>query len=332
MTTLSDILRDSPTSDPYEPWATALLSMCKGLQAEFLDERSLDEDVLEPLKAYFGERLTLHTVFDILHDSDESCSVHVLCDSQKPVVLARCVGDRSRYDDDVHVLDASFVKELMNFLIKFKADQQRAQLEERVHAVPDALARMKNVRYLNWVTDASFTVESPRWALVFPELFDKYAAHILQEEELVPLAKFQGWSRQNCSSFEEGANQVAVKPFHGESLLVDARQIVFSLLDSPEERSAVHQAIAAPDSWFAARWHQRTVCLLTVLQHRQGNAVPEQCCIGFDSPASAEAFIAEFAATRQGDFMQDMATHMQSRPGVIRWDVTVERAERRAAT
>ena len=314
MTTLQDIVSKAPIAPAFSEdakWATG--RMFEALQLQVLDQHgSLDQELLDSLAAFYANELTLHTVYDIAHDSDEACSCEVLCYRSQPVLMQRCIGDRMDYSEGLEILDADFAKQLVLRFSEYQLEQQLAGMEVSIPS--DASILWADNQYLTPVAPEAFVVNSPKWALGFEHAFQQFSAYALDEQgRMQRLLEFVRWENRHPSwSNAEDVHKAWVRTERGEES-VDARQVVFllpgadaSLVDDLAREAQKDSAwrllpdVAMP----------RNVTFVRVLQHVQGRLVDEMCSVAFgpsDSYVQAYAFLKKYPEPVSGNF-RDMSS------------------------
>ncbi len=292
--------RTTPALEERSAWTTE--SMLKGVLGELQLAHVFDLEIelLRQVQSELSQDWRLVEVFDIPHDSDESCSAHLLLSDGKPVLAYFAMGDRSDYSDGVRVLDVQWTRRVARQLLSRMLDEQLQRLADSSPlARPEAeqvSAFWSEVRYICPVTPQVFYVDSPKWAFGYRHLFDTHDARLVLDGGLHPVASFEGFANKKPSwSSDADAQDAQFQLADGRVVTADAGDVLFHLsLGQPTaqaEFDAALRSIQAPSAWRCvptqlSRGHEQA---LTFSQHVQDELAPCFVMLVFKDVASATA-------------------------------------------
>lgn len=219
------------------------LEIAEALQSNYLNSFGYaGSELADFIKVMWPNRvLVIHTLFDIPHDSDESCSATILTSDGKPVLLFKKIGDRSNYSDGLEILDAEFTRQLIHLV----ADYHLQETLQRVKSEP--LATVESIvggsQYIIPAVGDVFIVDSPKWALGFPSLFKEHSAWLVDDDgALHRVGEFKRWLSDKPSwSGDALAGHAIVETQIGD-VTVNCRQILFTLTKEPLSMVALQES------------------------------------------------------------------------------------------
>lgn len=220
-------------------------SMLEAFQQVVLERHeSIEDELVDRFKAVYGDRLRLHTLFDIPHDSDESCSAEVLCLDGAPVLLFKRVGDRSDYSDGLSIIDPALSKGFLEiFTERFNnlALEKMAALQESLPSMADLIA---STHYLGAVNDEVFIVISPKWAMGLSHVIDDHSTWLIDEQgELSRVDKFKQWVNKSLSwSGDPECNDAILIMANGKEITANCKNLLFTLYKEPSSLAVLQEA------------------------------------------------------------------------------------------
>ena len=126
-----------------------------------------DADGIEHLVEEF--ELTLVSLYDHPHDSDESSSVEMLLVKGIPLVGWKCVGDRSDYSDGIVVLNDAEGRSLAKCvwdLVHTNEGTGNAMLNDTLDVAKWMFEGNQYVHAISFTDDPiAYAIENPRWML-----------------------------------------------------------------------------------------------------------------------------------------------------------------------
>lgn len=256
MASFKDIVANTPKKDAFADGAIwTLRSMLEALQqCVFETHGYLEDDVMDEVRAALGGRLTVHTIFDIHHDSDECCSAEVLCLDECPTLLYKRIGDRSDYSDGLSVLDKELTRKLVAVLIEHRTRQAFAKMEAEVSTQSPEETLWQGTQYLVPLTETAFFVGSPKWALGFRHAFESHKAYTADGDGgLVRVLGFVKWANKAQSWESNKDTHVATFTTERGEATFDARNVIFTLLDDEEGLQKLARELNEPDHWQATK-------------------------------------------------------------------------------
>lgn len=284
-------------------WTTE--SMLKGVLAELQLAHVFDLEIemLQRVQAELAQDWRLAEVFDIPHDSDESCSAHLLLSDGKPVLAYFAMGDRSDYSDGVRVLDVAWTRNVARQLLTLMLEQQLERLQGESPLAKPAQEQVNafwsEVRYICPVTPQVFHVESPKWACGFSHLFSSHDAMLYLDGGLHALAALHGFegfvNKKPSWSSDDDSQDALFRLADGRTVTADASQVLFHLGQNQPMAQAdfqlAMQCILAPSAWRCvqtqlSRGHEQA---LTFSQHVQGELQSRFVLLAFQDVAAAKA-------------------------------------------
>lgn len=309
MASFNDILRQAPQHDAFSAATTwAFQQMLQALQAQVVGNHdALEEELVEQLNADFANRLVVHLVFDVLFDSDECCSAEVLSLDGTPILLFKRIGDKNDYSDGLCILDAQGARTLLGAVLSVRTQQALDRIGSK-EPTTDTAALWRDVQYLVPASPTIFSVASPKSALGFAHCFDKHRAFVVQDQgRVLEVTGFKGWAnKKRAWAGDADAHDATVATPEGDRM-VDARNVLFSLADDPQELSQVAAAIAASDSWKAEGCSDFSGDMvgLHICQHHQGWVPKIEHFVCFKSRVVAHAALQVLKTPRPGLFKTD---------------------------
>lgn len=283
--------------------------MLGALQANILSRHDdVDDEVVSSLEATYGNRLQLHTLFDIPHDSDECCSADVLCLDGTPTLLFQRVGDRSDYSDGLQVLDLEKGKILLHVLTDYYADQAFELLKssrKEVKSIDDVFATSQ---YLTAWSDGVFSMNSPKWSFGLKGVTaDHFVWYDTPAGEIVRVREFLGWVNK-APSWDiaiPDRHHARVMTDTGE-FVVDCQDLLVTLVEDFEAIEKVTTQLRKASYWQSLRMGefagQSGDCYAVhVGQHLQGKVIPQRYWFAFNDKQKAQAFAERCATPQQGE-------------------------------
>lgn len=308
MASFKDIVKNAPRQSAFADGAVwTFRSMLEALQRNVLEAHDFIEDeVVETMHATFGERLDVHTVFDIMHDSDECCSAEVLCIDGVPALLYKRIGDRSDYTDGLSILDKALARELLAVLVEHRTKAAFARMEGEQPATTPEQLLWEGTQYLVPLSSSAFFVGSPKWACGFRHAFSSHKAYMLDEQgALVRVTGFVKWANNQASWESKADTHVATFTTERGEATFDARNVIFTLLEDKDELRELAADLSKPCEWQVVKFEtveHYAGAFVQVAQHIKGRNYCGFASIGFTDRAVAEAFNARFTQPQPGRF------------------------------
>lgn len=306
MDSFKEILAASAKTTAFGPHSTwTLMDMLRALRSSVLGEdHFIDDEFIEELKVTWADRLTLHTLYDVPHDSDESCSAHVLCADGKPALLFKRIGDKMDYSDGLSILDVDMARTLLRAMAEYRTEKA---LSEMAPAEKSPLELLWDCSYLTRQADTVFSVDSPKWALGFSHLVDELPCWLLADDGQVKrVTKFVRWHNRKPSWEGGDAAMATVQTSQGE-LDVDAHQLMFSLLPDSRDVFAAAAQLQQDSCWkIVEHIPFGDESMLCIVQHIKGRLVTESTNIKL--PVSKAIRLMElYQGVQQGVFDKSIA-------------------------
>jgi hypothetical protein len=238
---LSDLLVVAPSENAFsQDGRWYFHEIIEALKSKYLNSfGGYDDEEFDFLKSKLSSRFTLiHTIFDIPHDSDEMCSARILSLDGAPVVLFKRIGDRSDYSDGLEVLDIELTKELVRLVLDYHI-QQSLQTD----VLPATLESItEGSQYIIPIAGDVFIVDSPKWALGFPRLFEKHSAWLVDDDgALLRVDSFKRWLTEKPRWSDDLGNHAIVETVAGD-VTINCRQILFTLTKEPLSMDALQES------------------------------------------------------------------------------------------
>lgn len=322
MPSLQDVVSSSPSQEAFSAecrWPTERIF--DSLQVQVLRRHDgIGDELLTKLEEALGGKLTLHTVYDIDHHSDESCQCEVLCRDGKPVLLQTRLGDRIEYHEGLRVLDLAFAKEAVRTMAQHYLDEELEALAAPTDSALDAL--WADNRYLSPVAGGrAFVVNSPKWACSFAHVLRTHRAFLMDEQGFRrTVLGFVEWVNQLPSWAGDPAVCAArVLTDRGEEV-VDSRDIVLLLPGVGDEVfEELAEVVRAPASWCLRSREPLVlgtgkVTFVRVLQHVQGQLLLTQTSLVFGGKDEAESFLQACPSSENGLFAELLPRLQQQFP------------------
>jgi hypothetical protein len=215
--------------------------------------------------------VTVRTVFDFEHSSDEDCFVLVICHENRPFALVHKFGDRS--DMQFSVVDGFRFKELgktlAQMLAELRLQSQLEELEREVGDGLDSLSQLKN-GYLTWLSEDlgafSFDHPSSTYGKAFAEVSDSYMGVAQSEDgtlhEVAKIVAFMGgWASEEADHVRIVTEKNALVP-------VDGRRIVFFLVPPEDSIAEARKCVATKTAWSVTGVLTR--CVVRITQYQEG--------------------------------------------------------------
>lgn len=205
------------------------------------------DDLVDAFASAYGDALRVHSIVDVPHDSDESCSIHVLTLIGEPVLMDVRVGDKSDYSDGLQVIDANACKGLLRVLMEFEAREIFQKLKEDQIVKPESMtAIIDKTGYLSTIHDEFFVLNSPKWACGFRSLFkDRSVWAVDAEGHPSRVVEFQEWlnSERSWSGNLQKDHAIVVMEKHWE--VIDCKRLLFTIAGEPSSMIALQRASLA---------------------------------------------------------------------------------------
>lgn len=308
MASFNEIVRQAPKVDAFAlntVWT--LRDMLEALQKTLLEVHdSLEDETVAAMQAAYGESLTVHTIFNILHDSDESCSAEVLCVDGVPTLMHKCIGDRNDYTDGLSMLDMALTRGILAVLVECRTKAVFARLAAEQAETSPLEQLWHRTQYLIPLGESAFFVSSPKWACGFQQAFNNHRAYVLNDEgNMVAVTGFKNWVNNRASWDSHKATHQAVVTTATGELTLDARNIVFTLVNDPAELAAVAAELSKPNYWRATRvqcTQHSDDAVVHIAQHYQGRTYYGYANIHFKVKATAETVQVRFQELQLGVF------------------------------
>lgn len=245
-------------------------SIIATIYGKALGFEAYDAGVREACESLPG--LTVRTVFDFEHSSDEDCFVLVVCHEDKPFAIVHKFGDRS--DINFDVTDAprftQLGKLLAQTLAELRLQQQTEELEREAGCGLEFLSQLKN-GYLTWLSEDagafSFDHPSSTYCLAFRDVPKSYVGVAQAGEgtlhEVAAITRFVG----GRGSDESDIVEIVTK--HGATLEVDGRRIVFFLVPPGDAIEEARKCVASKTAWRVTGVLTR--CLVRIAQFHEGH-------------------------------------------------------------
>lgn len=192
------------------------------------------------------ERLAIHTVFDMPHDSDEACELHILVVDGKPVGAAHKFADKSSWNS--HIIDAEQFKTLARDLAIAALDERLAQITADSF---DSLSSLKN-GYLHFLGEGEtmFAVNSPKGMYGFSKLPEKHPAFYVDATGAVhPVTAIGKFANKEPSHSSKRTVSDVFITVGGKEFVVDGSELMFELVPGSGNIEAALRAYNDPPTW-----------------------------------------------------------------------------------
>lgn len=216
------------------------------LEALFADSICLDYDA-EFCTLVDRSRVSVYTLFDLPHHSDEACEMHVLALDDKPIGLAYKFANKSDWRS--YIIEAEAYKALARELAA-------AALELRLQNVTagslKSLGSLNN-GYLHLLDkeETMFAVRSPKACYGFSGLPKTHRCFFVDDAgQPLAVESIGAFSNKKPShSVDEDTHEVAIT-INGEDRLVDGMQLMFEMVPGQGQVTAALESYAKAPSWY----------------------------------------------------------------------------------
>jgi hypothetical protein len=190
-------------------------------------------------------RVAVYTLFNVLHESDESCELHVLAYDDKPVGFAHRAGDTD--DWDARILDEELFKVLAR-------EMAMSLLEEdlvNVTAEPVASLSALQNQYLYFVGDKEtvVAVRNPKWACGFERFAEgRRVFYVDHQGTMHQVAKIRAFANNKWHTRDQDHDDIFIT-INGAERVVDATQLLFELVPNGADLDDVLANLPKEPGW-----------------------------------------------------------------------------------
>jgi hypothetical protein len=185
-----------------------------------------------------GLNVSFKRLFDIPHDSDESCEGTMLLVDNKPAALWLQIGDKSDYSDGFHVLNGDAVSSLAS---RVAMHEMKKTMDNRDEEEPVSWLSLihKHANYMDFVSSTVFRLSSPKWSFCIP--VDQYDAYYWDPLEGKPkrVLKFGKWHDPR-NTYSKDDNPMAAVVGEDGPCDIDMRTLVFCLRGSAKSKDELN--------------------------------------------------------------------------------------------
>jgi hypothetical protein len=263
-----DILEKCPAQSAFsDEGKWDLMSMIDALQRNYLDGfGDSDNELISQIALRAGPDAVwgIHTIFNIDHDSDESCSAQMLVIDGSPALLMKRIGDRSDYSDGLSILNVELAKKLIHTINDYYVELKLKQMDGRISQdlIVSAEDVMSSCQYITPVKGDVFVVNSPKWVMGFQHLFKSHSAWVVDDSGVLNrVIQFKRFTNDLPSWADRSQNidpNEAIVLIGSKEVLIDTREILFTLTKEPLSMDALQASAAIVLADKQAQAHERT--------------------------------------------------------------------------
>lgn len=190
-------------------------------------------------------RFSVYTLFDLPHDSDENCELHVVAYDEKPLSLVFKFGDRSHWQS--LLIDVEQFKSMAKMLAAAAMDKELEKVEADMLATLNSLDNP----YLFFLGDkeSMFAVKSPKWMYGFQRLLTTHRGFMVDDNgQAVQLDSIGDFVNKKLHSSDTDAEHIVVTA-NGQSHVIDGSQLMFELVHGQADLADAMSSYAKASFW-----------------------------------------------------------------------------------
>jgi hypothetical protein len=267
-------------------WGSPLTSILKALFEERipLDYDSDFDSLVDPA------RISIYTLFDLAHHSDEACELHVLALDDKPLGVAYKFGDRSDWHSSI--IDAELYKTLAREIAAAAMEHRLT----KVTAEPLVSLGSLNNGYLFLLDKAEtmFAVRSPKACYGFSNLPKTHRCFFVNDAgQPLAVESIGAFCNQKLSHDSDiDAHEVTVT-IDGEVRQVDGMQLMFEMVPGQGQVTAALESYSNAPAWYVKAVNERAK-IATVLLRLPNRWSTSSAYTEFETLAEFQRFAAKY--------------------------------------
>jgi hypothetical protein len=278
--------------------ATGIIAAIYGKTLDFEAYSSDTRYVCENLPG-----LSVRTVFDFEHESDEDCFVRIVSYDNQPFALIHKFGDRA--DVRASVVDSAVFqkvgKKIAELFAELRLQAALEELEREAGSGLEALSQLRN-GYLTWLSEESgafsFDQPSSTYCYGFRRVPATYVGVAQVDGALHVVSDIQGFVGGRGT---DEANHVVITTKSGASLKTDGRRIMFFLLPPEDAIAEACRCISPKTAWKITGVLTR--CVVRIAQYEEGQLGAKSRIYVIHHPTVMREFLKEYGnALQEGVF------------------------------